>query len=259
MFEHDDDESNVGNSGLVQNGGVGSLLVGIRRRTASETECLTIAENGDAFEAAVDDDCDNTPISDEDVTLISGPDAGYYTLSGMAQDAAGNSSDAISHTFVYDGDVARATAPSVPGVIEAGKPFDGASFLNDDLSIRDYYGAANFGEVLSLGIGKPITVDEFNASSLTNRNHTVNVTVNTYAGLQSQEGGSVQALTGATVAVRDQAQATYTSMPATFTPDDAPKVADGFPATGAGDGFTLEFQGRNDMEVYAFCGIAECE
>ena len=181
----------------------------------------------------------------------------------MAQDAAGNRSDAISHTFVYDNVVATATAPSVPGVIEAGKPFDGASFLNDDLSIRDYYGptigAANFDQVLSLGIGLPMAVDEFNASSLTNRNHTVNATVDTYAGLQSEEGGSVQALSGATVAVRDQTQATYTSMPATFTVQDAPDADDGFPLTSADDGFTLEFQGRNDADVYAFCGIAECD
>ena len=111
--------------------------------------------------------------------------------------------------------------------------------------------------VLSLGIGKPITVDEFNASSLTNRNHTVNVTVNTYAGLQTEEGGAVQAISGATVAVRDQAQATYTSMPATFTVEDAP-AGGWFPATGAGDGFTLEFQGRTSARLYAFCGIAEC-
>ncbi len=81
--------------------------------------------------------------------------------------------------------VATATAPSVPGVIEAGKPFDGASFLNDNLSIRDYYGAVNFAQVLSIGIGMPIAVDEFNASSLTYRNHTVSATVDTYAGLQS--------------------------------------------------------------------------
>ena len=57
---------------------------------------------------------------------MAGAGVGYYTLSGMAQDAAGNSSDAISHTFVYDGEVqASATAPSFPGVIEAGKPFEG--------------------------------------------------------------------------------------------------------------------------------------
>ena len=38
---------------------------------------------------------------------------------------------------------------------------------------------------------------------------------------------------------------------------------DGFPATNADDGFTLEFQGRNDddggADVYAFCGIEECD
>ena len=257
-FEPEDDESNVGNSGLVQDGGLGSLLVGIQRRTASETECPVIGEDGEVSDTDVDDDCESVAITSEDVTLQSGAGVGYYTLSGMAQDAAGNSSDAISHTFVYDNEVATATAPSVPGVIEAGKPFDGASFLNDDLSIRDYYGAANFTGVLSLGIGKPIAVDEFNASSLTNRNHTVNATVDTYAGLQESEGGNIQAVSGATVAVRDQTQAIYTSMPATFTVDDAPNLEDGFPATNADDGFTLEFQGRNDGGVYAFCGIEEC-
>ena len=256
-FEPDDDESNVGNSGLHSTDG---LLVGIRRRNTSKTECLTIADDGAvAADAAVDEDCDNTAITDEDVTLAAAVGVAYYTLSGMAQDAAGNSSDAISHTFVYDNVVATATAPSVPGVIEAGKPFDGASFLNDDLSIRDYYGAANFAQVLSIGIGLPIAVDEFNASSLTNRNHSVDATVNTYAGLQSEEGGSVQALSGATVAVRDQTQATYTSEAATFTVEDAPDDDDGFPATNADDGFMLEFQGRNDEDVYAFCGIAECD
>ena len=66
-----------------------------------------------------------------------------------------------------------------------------ASFLNDDLSIRDYYGAVNFADtVISIGIGLPITVDEFNASSLTYLNQRVNATVDTYAGLQ-REGGTL--------------------------------------------------------------------
>ena len=260
-FEPEDDQSNVGNSGLHSTDG---LLVGIRRRNTSKTECLTIAADGAvAADAAVDADCDNTAITDEDVTLVTGVDVAYYTLSGMAQDAAGNSSDAISHTFVYDNDVATATAPSVPGVIEAGKPFDGASFLNDDLSIRDYYGAANFATVLSIGIGLPIAVDEFDASPLTNRNHTVSATVDTYAGLQSQEGGSVQALSGATVAVRDQTQATYTSMSTpTFTVQDAPDTDDGFPATNADGGFSYAFVFPGTTTSYSattVCGIAECD
>ncbi len=256
-FEPEDDESNVGNSGLHSTEG---LLVGLQRRNASKTECLTIADDGAVpADAAVDDDCGNTAITDEDVTLAADVGVAYYTVSGMAQDAAGNSSDAISHTFVYDNAPATATAPSVPGVIEAGKPFDGASSLNDGLSIRDYYGAADFAQVLSIGLGLPIAVDEFDVSPLTYRNHRVSATVDTYAGLQSQEGGAVQALSGATVAVRDQTQATYTSMPATFTVQDAPDTDAGFPATNTDDGFTLEFQGRTDENVYAFCGIAECD
>ena len=238
-FEPEDDESNVGNSGLHSTEG---LLVGIQRRNTSKTECLTIADDGAvAADAMVDKDCGNTAITDEDVTLATDVGVAYYTLSGMAQDAAGNSSDAINHTFVYDNDVATATAPSVPGVIEAGKPFDGASFLNDDLSIRDYYGAANFAQVLSIGLGLPIAVDEFDASPLTYRNHTVAATVDTYAGLQSSGGNAPTALSGATVAVRDQTQAEYTSMPTTFTVEDAPDADDGFPATNADGGFSYAF------------------
>ena len=259
-FEPEDDESNVGNSGLHSTEG---LLVGIQRRNTSKTECLTIADDGAvAADAMVDKDCGNTAITDEDVTLATDVGVAYYTLSGMAQDAAGNSSDAINHTFVYDNDVATATAPSVPGVIEAGKPFDGASFLNDDLSIRDYYGAANFAQVLSIGLGLPIAVDEFDASPLTYRNHTVAATVDTYAGLQSSGGNAPTALSGATVAVRDQTQAEYTSMPTTFTVEDAPDADDGFPATNADGGFSYAFAfptGDNDYTSTTVCGIAECD
>ena len=61
------------------------------------------------------------------------------------------------------------------------------------------------------------------------------------------------------MAVRDQTQAMYTSVSATFTVDDAPDAGAGFPDTDEDDGFTLEFQGRNDDNVYAFCGIEECD
>ena len=178
----------------------------------------------------------------------------YYTVSGLAQDQAGNRSDAISHTFVYDASVATLTAPSVQGVIEAGKPFDGASYLNDNLSIRDYYGSADFGDIVNLGIGSPVAVDEFNASSLTSRNHPVSATVNTYAALQSEVGGNLTTLSGVTVAVRDQTGA-YEDESTTFTVTDAPEADD---ASASGD-FTTDWAGRDDDGVYAFCGIAECD
>ena len=254
LFEAEDDESDVGNSGLDDNAG---LMVRLQRRTASKTECLTVPDNGEVDgDAVVDEDCETTAlITVEDVELQTGVAAAYYTVSGTAQDQAGNSSDAISHTFVYDATVATATAPSVPGVIEAGKPFDGASYLNDNLSIRDYYGSADFGDIVNLGIGSPVAVDEFNASSLTSRNHPVSATVNTYAALQSEVvGGNLTTLSGVTVAVRDQT-GVYADESTTFTVTDAPEAAD---ASASGD-FTTGWAGRNDTDVYAFCGIAECD
>ena len=134
-----------------------------------------------ATDAAADDDCEYTAINTEDVSVLARMDEeAYWTVSGMAQDQAGNSSDAVSHTFVYDNVAATATAPAVPGVIEGGKPFDGAVYVNDGLSIRDYYGTANYGTALSLGIGLPIDVDAFDASSLTYRNVPVSATVGIY-------------------------------------------------------------------------------
>ena len=267
-FEPEDDESNVGNSGLdVEKG----LLVGLQRRTASKTECLAIGDDGTvAGDAEVDEDCKMVGISDEDVTLATGVAAAYYTLSGTAQDKAGNRSDAISHVFAYDAGAATATAPAVPGVIEAGKSFEGASFLNDNLSIRDYYGTADFGAIVSLGIGLPIGVDEFNAASLTNRNHVVSATVGIhtsggvlppYAALQNTVGGNLQLLSGVSVSVRDQTQAAgdqtenYSTESSTFSVMDAPGTDDDFDS-GA---FTTDWAGRTDANVYEFCGLAVCD
>ena len=251
-FETEDDESDVGNSGLDDDS---SLQVGLQRRTASQTECLTVAANGDvAPDAAVDGACDTTAVTDGDVTLLADVAAAYYTLSGSAQDQAGNSSDAISHTFVYDSEVATATAPAIPGIIEAGEPFDGASYLNDNLSIRDYYVTADFAAPtvsLNLGIGAPVPVDGFDASSLTNRNHAVSTTVNTYAALQDTVGSDLTTLGGVSVAVRDQTGA-YADESTTFVTDTPD--ADEFEF---GD-FTTDWVGLNGSGVYAFCGIAEC-
>ena len=59
VFEPEDDQSNVGNSGLHMTDG---LLVGIQRRNASKTECPGIAETGQApsLRVAEDVDCDCT-------------------------------------------------------------------------------------------------------------------------------------------------------------------------------------------------------
>ena len=260
-FDHFDDESDVGNSGIDANDG---LMVSLQRRNTSKTECITIADDGAvAADAAVDRDCDSTSISDTDVTLADGVGVAYYTLSGTAQDQAGNRSTTISHTFVYDGGTgaaARATAPAIPGAIEAGEPFSGASFLNDNLSIRDYYGTADFADVVSIGIGAPVVVDEFNAASLTYQNHTVSATVDTYAAVQDDDArATIQPIDGVTVAVRDQAQAAYTTEDTDIPARDVTDVPDAGDAFAAG-AFTYDFVYPGTATAYAsVCGHAKCE
>ena len=73
----------------------------------------------------------------------------YYTLTGSAVDRAGNfATPVMPHVRVRcqcRGHDANATAPAAPGSLEPGESFEIASFLNDDLSIREYYVTADFG------------------------------------------------------------------------------------------------------------------
>ena len=247
-FDHFDDESDIGNSGIDADDG---LMVSIQRRNTSETRCLAIADDGDVSNDS-SDDCDSTSISDEDVTLQETDDTdatplgvAYYTLSGTAQDKGGNRSGTIRHTFVYDGGTgaaASATDPAIPGSIEAGEPFSGASFLNDNLSIRDYFWTADFADVVSIGVGTLVVVDAFNASSLTYRNHTVSATVDTYAAVQADAArGTIQRIDGVTVAVRDQAQDAYTRANTDIAATDVTDVPDADDAFVGTDVFTYAF------------------
>ena len=255
VFEPDDDGSALGNSGLDDDAG---LVVGLQRRTASATECLEIGEDGSVTaDAAVEKGCVATGIGDEDLTLEAGAAAAYYRLNGRARDKAGNRSNILRHTFVHDGTAATATAPAVPRVVEAGETFAAASNLDDNLSIRDYYMTADFGDVLSLGMGAPVQVDGFNALELTRLNREAEARVNPYAGLQATIGGIVQALDGVSVYVRDQTQENYGEGKATrVTVTGAPRYGDGFPIWA----FTTDWTGRDESsDAYEFCGIPACE
>ena len=253
-FESSDERREAGASGLDGDAGI---VAGIQRRTASKTECLVIAEDGSvAADAAVDRGCGTSAISDTDVTLGTGATAAYYRLRARAQDKAGNRSYTLRHTFVHDGARAVATAPAVSGAVEAGETFAAASLLNDDLSIRDYYMTADFGDVLSLGAGGPVGVDGFNSLELTNLDYMARVMVDAYAGLQSRVGGAVQALDGASVYVRDQTQEDYGEGETTrIAVTDRPNRSDGFER----GGFTTGWVGRDDSRMYAFCGLPVCE
>ncbi|MDE0082099.1 MAG: hypothetical protein OXT72_05570 [Gammaproteobacteria bacterium] len=245
--------ADAGNSGLDGDAGV---VAGIQQRTASKTVCLVIAYDGSVgTDARVQRDCEASTIGNMDVTLGTAA-AAYYRLHARARDKAGNHSNTLRHTFVHDGARAVATAPTVLGSVEAGQTFAAASVLNDDLSIRDYYMTADFGEVLSLGAGGPVGVDGFNSLELTNLNHAARMTVDAYAGLQSSVGGAVHALDGVSVYVRDQAQEDYGDGQTTgITVADAPNRSHGFQRRA----FRTGWVGRDDSDVYAFCGVPVCE
>ena len=194
-------------------------------------------------------------ITVEAVTLASsGAADAYYTVSAMARDGAGNISDVVDYTLVHDANPATTTAPAVPGVTEAGKTFDGAAYLNDALSIRDYYGTASYGTVFNLGIGLPITVDAFNAASLTRLNHAVTATVGLhttagvvapYGALQDSPGANLTFMSQVSVFVRDQAQESYgTGMSSPAVPATAgrPDSDDDYDT----NAFTVHWIGRGD-------------
>ena len=76
----------------------------------------------------------------------------------------------------------------MPGIIDAGEAFQMATSLNDNLSIRDYYVTTDY-ELdtidIELGVGLPQGVDDFDAASLTHRNHNILLSLpQPYKGLQ---------------------------------------------------------------------------
>ena len=240
VIEADDDESNVGNSGLDEDEDgteYSGIFVGLQRRTASKTECIDVPLDGEVpSPATADDDCKMDAITADDVSFATGATDAYYTLSATARDKAGNASDAISHTFVYDMTDPSATAPAVPGVIAAGAMFEGATYLNDNLSIRDYYGHVSYGTDFNLGIGLPVGVDDFDAASLTYQNHAVAATVGLitphgalppYKALQTSPGDDTpQALNAVSVFVRDQAGIYQAEETTGLTPTGVPTAGD---------------------------------
>ena len=284
-FEPADDESNVGNSGLHSDNG---LMVKAERRTASATQCITVGADG----AVADDAARNRNCSyiatDAITTTVSVADRtneqAYWTVSGRAHDQAGNNSTVVSHTFAYDNVAAQATPPAAPGVVTAGKPFQGATYLNDGLSIRDYYGTMNYGDItgatgFSLGIGAPVTVDAFNAATLTNENHPVTSQVgivttagvgDPYAATQTTipadsagaGAGTLQPISGVSIGVRDQAGA-YVVVPTAIADANVTgQVADWLGFRTDTDGFAdagYTFQYPGTATTYTVCGYAKCE
>ena len=266
MFDVYDDEHEDFNSGLHSL----PLLASVQKRDTDDTDCLDISDDVDAGTAGdvatTSDDCDDdTALPNNTALEFAAPDNAYHTVSGTARDKAGNHSAVASHTFVFDDEDPRATIPAVPGAIVAGTPFEGATFLNDDLSIRDYYGHAEYGTDFSFGIGVPVEVDDFDADPLTNVNVPVTATVAIlttggamapYKALQTGLGEPPQAMSAVDVFVRDQAS-DYENATAPVAPTGAPTAGDDADAFNTG-AFTFHWLGRETVgatDTYQVCAL----
>ena len=174
-FVVDDNESDVGNSGLSDAADATPVLVTVRRRGINnEVVCPMIDDMGAVNNTNNDADCEGMLLGQDTRLSFARPATGGYMLDASVKDKAGNSASADPIAFVFDNEDARTTAPAVQGEITAGERFQMVASLNDDLSIRDYYVTVNFGET-ELGVGLPVPVDAIDADPRMNRNHTVTV------------------------------------------------------------------------------------
>jgi hypothetical protein len=166
---------------------------------------------------------------------VAGGGTGYYTFDGTAFDAAGNSTVVANRVAVYDNTPATATAPAVPATITG--TFSAAAFLNDDLSIRDYFWTVRWATALlsttTATISQsPTVVDAYNAPTLSNINFGVNASITTFLGLQNGQGATPAAYTAnlnpmdqLNLFVRDQTQAAYTGPSSSVVAPTVPAAA----------------------------------
>ena len=215
------------------------VLAKVERRDADDTACSgeglpgeedittdSCMSNGEGFSDITDDLILTTAFAGQE-------DIGYYTLTAMSQDKAGNRSDPISRTVLLDTEEPGANV-NAPGSVSGS--FDAGVSMSDDLSIRDYrvsgiYAATDIfseddeigaagttGEnTVSLRLGITGAVDEYNAPALTQATRE-DVKVNTFLILQATDASDIpqalpeapatrdflNALTSAEVYLRDQ-------------------------------------------------------
>ncbi|MGH7559455.1 MAG: beta strand repeat-containing protein, partial [Gemmatimonadales bacterium] len=215
------DTGAVGNSGML---GGAPVIGNVQTRSATTTVCGgggmpgalsggVCVNNNTGIAGALPLQA-TTGVADE-VT------AAYYTGTFLSQDAAGNQSATLTRVVVRDNVPVAVTNPAVPLTITGA--FTASAFLNDDLSIRDYYWTAGFGTALiapttiTLATA-PTVVDAFNAATLTNTNFAINTSINTFLGLQGAPGGVPAAyvagsnpLNAVNLFARDQTQPAYST------------------------------------------------
>jgi hypothetical protein len=176
------DTGAVGNSGMLS----GAAVIGnVLRRSAAGTTCFLGAGAG----------CTQVSVNAAPpfplvptTTVAAGTASAYFTYTARAQDAAGNQTADVTRVVVVDNVAPTVSNPAVPVVITGA--FSASAFINDDLSIRDYFWTAGFGGALTAPAtitlaAAPTVVDAFNAATLTNVNFAINQQINTFLELQA--------------------------------------------------------------------------
>ena len=228
------DTGAVGNSGMLSGAAVVGTVI-LRNGTATGAATCIVgtfnATTGVCAPASVNAAPAFPLVS---TTVVAAQTAvGYYTYTALSADAAGNTSATVTRVAVRDNSPATATSPAVPVTITGA--FTASSFLNDDLSIRDYYYTVGFGGALTAPAtitlaAAPTAVDAFNSATFTNTNFAINTAVNTFLGLQGTTAGNVPnayvanaaPLNSLNLFVRDQTQAAYSAAPAAAIAPTAP-------------------------------------
>ena len=221
------------------------LDVGVSRRDAKTTKKLAQQAVGNTSHADSFTVANTSPSPRYAVDVGDAVGVGYHTLTASAKDKAGNVSGSISRVALHDPESApESRLFLVPG--DDSFTYAKTVVMTDNLSIKSYSAVLPLVRVGQLTL-KTVTVDAYNAASLTT-SRTVQETVKLpYLAIQEGDGAPAE-IASFTVTVSDQAGTPSPdaggtddlSMPA---PADIPQV-EGFRGNGAGV-FAVEFKARD--------------
>ncbi|MFA6167656.1 MAG: hypothetical protein WC700_13640 [Gemmatimonadaceae bacterium] len=138
---------------------------------------------------------------------------GYYTFTGTAFDAAGNSATVASRTTLVDATAATVGAASGPLSVPTGYTFPVSALVNEALDIQSYWfnatygaGVGAFAAPATLPQGTVTAVNGYNAATFINTNYQINSTYNLPVAIQATAPGvALTAVTAITASATNQA------------------------------------------------------
>ncbi|MHB0963755.1 MAG: beta strand repeat-containing protein [Gemmatimonadaceae bacterium] len=158
---------------------------------------------------------------------------GYYTFSGTAFDAAGNSATVASRTTLVDATAATVGAASGPLSVASGYTFPVSALVNEALDIQSYWfnatygaGVGAFAAPATLPQGTVTAVNGYNAATFINTNYQINSTYNLPVAIQATAPGvALTAVTAITASATNQANTITTGATAAIPVFGTPATA----------------------------------